>query len=414
MSKLIDKVKAHWEARDGFAMPVVLLAMVVMTTIAVAALTTATDEQKSARSVREAGRAFYVAEAGLWESWANWPADSIVSEIAQGESLDLGWQSLDNGAEYRGEIFRWGPTTFGLMVESRGAGPFGGQQWLSLLVDYAPSYSIGKCCDAAALVDGVVEFDSIVDELHGEDVHPPAWEAAGMCENGLEDKPGLIMTDTTQIIHDDGIGEITGVPPVVEDTTISEATFETFGDKTWDDLKAAATIIVGTMGTNKSLSPAPAYSGGECDPGDIENWGSNDPNDPCFDYFPIILIRGDVNAQDTYGQGIMILDWDPVTQDGSEIDLEDGMVFNGVILGKGCIEVQRGSVLNGAAFVQGEYADNDLCNPDMPLDINEEGTVQYSSCVIERSIKGANLTGFGDEGAGYSLLATRAFAQLPR
>ena len=41
MSRLIDKVKAHWEAQDGFAMPVVILAMVVMSTIAVAALTTA-------------------------------------------------------------------------------------------------------------------------------------------------------------------------------------------------------------------------------------------------------------------------------------------------------------------------------------------------------------------------------------
>ena len=55
MNTLIDRVRAHWETRDGVAMPVVLLALVVMTSIAVAALTTATDEQKSARAVREAG-----------------------------------------------------------------------------------------------------------------------------------------------------------------------------------------------------------------------------------------------------------------------------------------------------------------------------------------------------------------------
>ena len=162
MSKLLDRISAHWEGRDGFAMPVVLLALGVMTTIAVAALTTATDEQKSARAVREGSRAFYAAEAGLWESWANWPADSIVSGIAQGDSLDLGWKSLDDGGEYRGQISRWGPTTFGLMVESRGAGPLGGQQWLSLLVNYEPGLGIGRCCVAAALVDGVVEFDNTV------------------------------------------------------------------------------------------------------------------------------------------------------------------------------------------------------------------------------------------------------------
>ena len=104
MSTLIDKAKVHWEARDGFAMPLVLLALVVMSTIAVAALTTASDEQKSARAVREAGLAFYDAEAGLWESWANWPEESVVTAIAQGDSLDLGWQTLDNGADYRGKI----------------------------------------------------------------------------------------------------------------------------------------------------------------------------------------------------------------------------------------------------------------------------------------------------------------------
>ena len=377
MSKLLDRISAHWEGRDGFAMPVVLLALGVMTTIAVAALTTATDEQKSARAVREGSRAFYAAEAGLWESWANWPADSIVSGMAQGDSLDLGWKSLDDGGEYRGQISRWGPTTFGLMVESRGAGPLGGQQWLSLLVNY--KFKLGRCCDAAALVDGVVEFDDTVDEISGQDTHPPGWESAGVCQNGLEDKPGLIMKDTTQVIHDNGTGVIEGVPPMVEDTTINDATFDSFGNKTWADLKAQANHIVGS-----SLSPLPSYSGGNCDTSDPENWGSNDPNDPCFDYFPIILIQGDVDAEDNYGQGILILDWDPITLTGSEIDLEDGMVYNGIILGKGCIEVQRGAVLNGAAFVDGKYGATDLCDPDMPLDINADGKVQYSSCAVER------------------------------
>ena len=121
-----------------------------------------------------------------------------------------------------------------------------------------------------------------------------------------------------------------------------------------------------------------------------------------------------MNARDNYGQGILILDWDDATLQGSEIDLEDGMVCNGIILGKGCIEVQRESVLNGAAFVDGNYFNDDLCTPDMLLDINSEGTVQYSSCAVERAIKGAGLEGFGEAGAGYSLLKTRAFAQLSR
>ena len=423
MNTLIDRVKAHWEVQDGFAMPVVLLQLVVMTTIAVAALTTASDEQKSAQAVREAGLAFYDAEAGLWESWANWPADSIVTAIEQGDSLDLGWKSLDNGAEYRGQINRWGPTMYGLTVESRGAGPLGGQQWLSLLISgEGASMSIGRCCDAAALVDGDVRLDQDEDFISGHDTHPEGWGdwedeedeegEGGVCTNGLEDVPGLIMKDMDQLDQQDGI--VDGVPPLVEDTTISESTFSDFGDKTWEDLKAWANFIVDEY----DLTPEPSYINNDedCDTSDRFNWGSPDADDPCFDYFPIILIQDQVHAEAGYGQGILILDWDVGSSLGSEIDLEDGMVFNGIILGKGCLEIQRGSQMNGAVFMDGNYFNDDLCDPDKVLDVKEEGGLQCSSCAIERAIRLSGLDDFGEggEGSGYSLLASRAFAQLPR
>ena len=409
MSTPIDKVKAHWEARDGFAMPVVILAMVVMSTIAVAALATASDEQKSARAVREAGLAFYDAEAGLWESWANWPADDVVDAIEQGDSLDLGWKSLDNGAEYRGKIYRWGPSTFGLRVESRGAGPFGGQQWLSLLINYESSFGIGRCCDAAALVDGVVHMEEAEDSIIGQDAHPAGWEAAGVCTNGLEDGPGLIIKDAGDLDLQNGI--VDGVPPIIEDPTISDSTFSNFGDKTWEDLKAQADHTVDQY----TIHPAPSYLfNGDCDTTDPENWGSPDPNNACFNYFPIILIQDQVHAEDTYGQGILILDWDEATQLGSEIDLEDGMVYNGIILGKGCLEIQRGSSLNGAAFMDGTFFNAGLCTSDDPLDVKEDAVLQYSTCAIERAIRGAGLEDFAESSAGFTLLETRAFAQLPR
>ena len=121
-----------------------------------------------------------------------------------------------------------------------------------------------------------------------------------------------------------------------------------------------------------------------------------------------------MHAEDTYGQGILILDWNPGDGLGSEIDLEDGMVYNGIILGKGCLEIQRDAVLNGAAFMDGNYFNADLCSPDKVLDLNADGNLQYSTCAIERVIKGAGLEGYGEGGGGYSLRATRAFAQLPR
>ena len=421
MSKLIDKVRVHWEGRDGFALPIVLLALVVMTTLSVAALTTASDEQKSARSVREAGRAFYVAEAGLWESWANWPADTVVAAISQGDSLDLGWKSLDNGAEYRGKIYRWGPSTFQLRVESRGAGPLGGQQWLSLLV-HDETKKIGVCCDGPALVDGDTVIDDVDSEIIGQDAHPPGWEAAGVCSNGLEDSPGLIMKDTGELTVSGG-GILDGVPDLVEDTTISEETFSEFGpDKTWEDLKDEAGLQIGAWGQSETVyQPEPSYNGSDCDTTDPNNWGSDDPTDPCFNFFRIILAQGDVAMWGPgYGQGMIILDWNESTNIGTEFDFEDGARFNGLILGKGCIEVQGGSVVTGAIFADGNYFNEDLCGGDAVLDVNDQpesinqsggGHVLWSSCVIDRLLSSLDLDDYSS--GGYTLVATRAFAQLP-
>ena len=518
MSTLIDKAKVHWEARDGFAMPLVLLALVVMSTIAVAALTTASDEQKSARAVREAGLAFYDAEAGLWESWANWPEESVVTAIAQGDSLDLGWQTLDNGADYRGKIHRWGPSTFGLRVESRGARPLGGQQWLSLLVNYESSNSIGVCCDGPALVDGNTVIDDVDSFVIGQDEHPTDWEDAGVCPNGLEDAPGLIMKDTDELTLSGG-ATLDGVPELFQDTTISEETFSEFGpNKTLEDLKNEATFTIGQWGLSEQVfMPAPSYGGGSmfnsllaklqthiaanpgaiaaklaeasnkvqtaedevgsdpsaavsdlggakgevdaagsegldngvknelkmdidiiiadingggdgtgtgaCDTSDPLNWGSDDPNDPCFDFFRIILAQGDVALQGpSYGQGLIILDWNESTNIGTEIDFEDNARFNGLILGKGCIEVQGGSKVTGAIFADGNYFNEGLCGGDAVLDVNDQpesinqsggGGVQWSSCVIDRLLTSLALEGYSD-GEGFTLVANRAFAQLPR
>ena len=64
--------------------------------------------------------------------------------------------------------------------------------------------------------------------------------------------------------------------------------------------------------------------------------------------------------------------------------------------------------------MDGNFYNEDLCAEDMALDLNDDGNLQYSTCAIERVIKGAGLEGYSSSGGGYSLLATRAFAQLPR
>ena len=121
--------------RGGFVMPVVIFALMILGTVGIAALLTANDEQRSSRAVRESGMAFYTAEAGYNKVLATWP-DSLVDLLLPGDSLDLGWETLDNGASFRAMIYRFdngaAQEIYGMVVEGRGAGPLGGQRTVAL------------------------------------------------------------------------------------------------------------------------------------------------------------------------------------------------------------------------------------------------------------------------------------------
>ena len=69
------------------------------------------------------------------------------------------------------------------------------------------------------------------------------------------------------------------------------------------------------------LNLAPAYNAdGTCNTSVPTNWGSSDPGNACFNYFPVILVRGEVEGQSGYGQGIVVLDLVSPTV-GSEFNL---------------------------------------------------------------------------------------------
>ncbi|MFL5467576.1 MAG: PilX N-terminal domain-containing pilus assembly protein, partial [Gemmatimonadaceae bacterium] len=81
--------------RDGFVLPTVVFGVTLMSIIAVAAVSTATDERRAGRAVRESTLAEYAAEAGLRQTYGAWPKVQ-VNAMLPGDSLDLGWQSLPN------------------------------------------------------------------------------------------------------------------------------------------------------------------------------------------------------------------------------------------------------------------------------------------------------------------------------
>ena len=91
--------------RRGFVLPTVLFAVAIMSVVVVASMTTSQDERRASRAVRESTLALYTAEAGLRQTYGNWPV-AAVKALNPGDSLDLGWQNLPNKEKYRAVIHR--------------------------------------------------------------------------------------------------------------------------------------------------------------------------------------------------------------------------------------------------------------------------------------------------------------------
>ncbi len=431
-----EKFSKSSRDQDGFTLMVVLLALVVMTTLAIAGLVTAGDEHRASSAMRESSAAFYVAEAGLNEVFANWSShQAAIDSLASGDSLDLGWQTMSTGDSYRAVVHRWDMgerPLYELVVQGRSEGLRGGTRTLSYALTTEPSemgtgYKLGECCDAPVLVRGDVDVkDNSV--LSGYDEHPAGWADAGVCSDSLYDKPGLVIQDMDSVNISSG-GTVTGDPALVEDPAIEDSTFSDFGDLTWEEIKDMAEVAIGEPGKGESYDTGDVYprytvdmTTGEtiCDTSHPLNWGSPDPNDPCFNHFPVVLVRGDVDLQyGVYAQGIFITDfWTDTTGTsyGSELDIEDDVVFNGIVLGKGCVEIQRLANVHGAVFGDSHWT-NSLCGGDDTVDMNDEGYMTWSQCAVDRALYNSIFKPYAvpteePPGGGARRLGERSFGEM--
>ena len=410
-------------------MPVAIFALIIMSVSMIAAMLSADDEGRSARAMRESSTAFYAAEAGMNVVYADWSNIAGIDSLDPGESLTLDWQTLAGGSRYRATIHRYDDGVqpiYQLEVAGKGPGLGGGRRLLTLTLTSAPGgpgqvYTLGECCEGAATVRGEVIVDGSGTVVDGHDTPRAGWGAEGVCPDSVYDRPGIRMQDTS-LLTEDPDAVLTGLPPFVEDPSIDDQTFRQFGpDLTWDDIKAMADFTWGSHGGSLELVDEirPSYNGdGSCNTSDPYNWGSNDPSDACFNFFPIILIRGDFSIEASYGQAVFILDYyeSGGVNIGAEFDLDDDADLNGIILGKGCVELKDRGAFHGAIFVDGNYS-NPLCGSDVTLEVKRDAQLDYSQCAVDRAILNSGLESFaepavGGDGGEVQLLGSRAFTYL--
>jgi hypothetical protein len=485
MQHLKDSFKARLKDRRGITMPTVIFGSVIMTTIAVVALSTSLSEQRSSQAVRGSLEAFYTAETGLnvIQTELNDPDGALFNQVKwlqSGGIVNVDWRELPAGGSYRAEIMRineWeaggGPQTgqpyFYVTVVGRDASGQGGERSVGLILTPFPAtLTLGGCCAAAATVRGKVDVNSGTG-IDGTDAPPPPWSGGTCDEYPSHDKPGLIVNDPPDLeISSNGYirsgdtetnssGNLVE-PAIVIDDQMSDDTFDQYGTQSWQDIKNNATHFIGHA-TDPNREIKYRYGGnpvsdleydddrtfgprvhsltdphghlatdpllGTCDTGNNLNFGA--PTGPCSNHFPVVLVSSEVEMwwgtdpnRPYWMQGIFILnEKDGI---GSEFELEVGEgTFAGLIIGKGCVEIQSGAQVYGSIFIDSNFFNFDLCwdqndgGGDDPLEIRDTAHVQYSECVIQRVLEES---GIGEESVeqpgGIHKIASRSFAEVLR
>jgi len=223
--------------------------------------------------------------------------------------------------------------------------------------------------------------------VDGHDHIPGGWSTANCDTIGDTTKAGIRAPDSA-VVTTGGGPHVGGNPPILKDTSVHQSTFEQFGDVTFDQLAAAATVQLpgGTYKTN------PALIGGVCNHADLTNWGDGmNPAAPCGLYFPIIHMSGNTTLNGDQGQGILLVDGD--------LDIQGSYEFYGIVIVRGSLKTAGGGATE-AHFWGAVMAEN----VDLELNsLSGNATLNYSKCAVTQAL---NMTGIvtPERSRGWSLL----------
>ncbi len=369
----MSDMKEHAQRPSGFALPVAIFALVIVGLLVTGGFYIARQEAQIGRASESGALALYIAEAGItqamadWDPGAAWDMSNLTDTITFAGETDEGEWTVDAIRTGVRTFFLYGQGTVTRGGIHAGATREVGTYVRSRIPDLDPP---------AALLTRNETRISGSSEVDGGDSIYAGWEDLGLCDrDSLEDKPGILTNDTTQV-DNRGQGNVTGDPPMDEDESISDSTFTQFGDIDWDELTSMANIRL--EGSSGMTAPAPSYhDDGTCELSNPWNWGNprGDPaTDDCANYFPIIHITGDraTFQGGGLGQGILLLD--------GALDLRGDFEFHGIIIAQGSFETQ-GSGNRVYGGVMASNADFDSQN------VTGGSVVTNSTCATRRAIR---------------------------
>ncbi len=379
----------------GFALPMAVFVLIILAVIAAGGSHSAAQEIQIGRGMRSFTYSFYAAETGIQEVVSTWEP-YIYNALQAGDSLIVGPVTLEGGGSYTTTVVRVGAvadsTKRYFYIESTGRppGPRSGER--SQAVIGRVRLFTDLCCEATVKNSNQIQFEEGTAQISGLNNDPPgSWPAAACTDYPPDSVPGVKTKDQNDI---DDPSLIVGWPiDYVEDTTITQANLFTFDDITYDDMvKLADHVFIDDKDFTGSVPSVTAS--GKCNRADPNNWGAPDnPSHPCFNYFPIINVQGDLTLTGSgSAQGILLIGGDADSLPSLEV--EGPFDFYGLTLVKQDVELDGPVRIFGGAIV-GEDIDFEGTNP----------RILYSRCAIQRALRLSNL-------ARLRLLPARAWVEF--
>lgn len=353
--------------RDGFALPVALIAMMVIGAIVTAGFYASSHGRRAAQDVDLDAEALYLAEYGLDQVLGTWARDSVLRALATtGRDGDLGARVVRSG---RGELGDYTLRAERLgqelaLIRSRGrtaASPSRAEREVGVVV----RTTAARLPRPAALTvfGDLSPGDHAV--IQGADASAMACASDGAA-GLLSDGP----------VHPaDSRASITGDPPTASVPGLTLDGLLEAGTVQVQDLRASATRVYEPGRHLRGLRPWTRGSpdgGPICDVRREDNWGDPSGGGPCGDYRPIVHAMGDLHIEDGRGQGVLLVDGDLFV--GGDVE------FHGLVVVVGTLNTTGpGNRFVGRVLVQGAGEAGSTT-------LHGDPTFRYSGCAVRRAL----------------------------
>jgi hypothetical protein len=348
-------------AREGFALPAALLAMIVIGAIVTGGFYVSGQEHDVSVSIHQGTSAMFVADYGLEETLAT-RTTATVADPSSG-TLWVGGRRLGN---YAVTVLHLGNRVYA--VQSEGRVVRGDQEAVRRAGAFVRTTTASAPYTSAMTVIGSLNREGNA-------------TISGTDQCGSESTaPGVMALDQSLISGvTKGSGEpmITGSPAVGEDPTMSLDKLNDFGDIDLAELISMATHqYSGNPAWPQHMAPATttdASGNTICNRTVNLNWGDPDATPGvCGNYYPIIHINSNARLDVGRGQGILIVDGD--------LEVKGNFEFSGVVIVTGSFHMEgTGSKLNGTVIVQGEGS------VDTESGQSGNAKIQYNSCKVKEA-----------------------------